>query len=209
MRHLLAFAAAACIAAPAAAVSFTSAPGAPDPGIPAGHTLVVSFDAPEAAGYSWSAGISTAIGSSSAAAAPAGDTTIYGYVSSASNPNSATLSTPNLRSISFYWGSIDKYNQVEVLGANGVVLDSFNGGDFMPANGNQFISDTNRRVTFGWDGSNAITGLRFTSTGVAFEFDDISALAVPEPATWAMLIAGFGMVGYAVRRRQGARIVSA
>ena len=28
------------------------------------------------------------------------------------------------------------------------------------------------------------------------------ALAVPEPATWAMLIAGFGMVGFAARRRR-------
>ncbi len=32
---------------------------------------------------------------------------------------------------------------------------------------------------------------------------------VPEPATWAMLIAGFGMVGFAVRRRRGLTSVSA
>jgi hypothetical protein len=30
---------------------------------------------------------------------------------------------------------------------------------------------------------------------------DITALAVPEPATWAMMIAGFGMAGAAIRRR--------
>jgi hypothetical protein len=30
--------------------------------------------------------------------------------------------------------------------------------------------------------------------------DNVSA-AVPEPATWAMLIAGFGLVGGALRRR--------
>ncbi len=29
-----------------------------------------------------------------------------------------------------------------------------------------------------------------------------SEIAVPEPATWAMLIAGFGMVGFAMRRRR-------
>jgi hypothetical protein len=32
---------------------------------------------------------------------------------------------------------------------------------------------------------------------------------VPEPATWAMLIAGFGLVGGAMRRRRGAAHVSA
>jgi hypothetical protein len=33
--------------------------------------------------------------------------------------------------------------------------------------------------------------------------------AVPEPATWAMLIAGFGMVGFSVRRRRAMASVSA
>lgn len=40
----------------------------------------------------------------------------------------------------------------------------------------------------------------FTFPGVA---------GVPEPATWAMLIAGFGMVGFAARRRRGEPRVSA
>lgn len=30
--------------------------------------------------------------------------------------------------------------------------------------------------------------------------------AVPEPATWAMLLAGFGMIGYAMRRREKVRV---
>ncbi|THD58170.1 MAG: PEP-CTERM sorting domain-containing protein [Phenylobacterium sp.] len=33
--------------------------------------------------------------------------------------------------------------------------------------------------------------------------DIASARGVPEPATWTMLIAGFGMVGAALRRRAG------
>ena len=32
--------------------------------------------------------------------------------------------------------------------------------------------------------------------------DGVSLTAVPEPATWALLLAGFGMVGYAARRRR-------
>ncbi|MGL6043506.1 MAG: PEPxxWA-CTERM sorting domain-containing protein [Sandaracinobacteroides sp.] len=33
-----------------------------------------------------------------------------------------------------------------------------------------------------------------------------TAAAVPEPATWAMLISGFGLVGWAARRRRPARV---
>ena len=33
----------------------------------------------------------------------------------------------------------------------------------------------------------------------------LAVAAVPEPATWAMLITGFGMVGFAARRRTLAR----
>ena len=36
---------------------------------------------------------------------------------------------------------------------------------------------------------------------------DLGVLGVPEPATWAMLIAGFGLVGGMVRRRRA--VVSA
>jgi choice-of-anchor C domain-containing protein len=51
----------------------------------------------------------------------------------------------------------------------------------------------------------AATQLRFQSTfggpwGVALDNVAVNAV-VPEPATWAMLIAGFGFVGAALRRR--------
>ncbi len=34
--------------------------------------------------------------------------------------------------------------------------------------------------------------------------DNVSVTAVPEPASWALMIAGFGMVGFAARRRRPA-----
>jgi hypothetical protein len=192
------------LAAPAAAVTYTSAPGAPDPGPATGEQFVVTFDAPAAAGYSWSGGLQTATGNlGSVYAAPALDNTVFGYVSSANTPNTATLKTPSLKSISFYWGSIDTYNKLEVLDSVGNVLATVNGADISAANGNQTAPATNRRIYLSADPGEAIGGLRFTSTGIAFEFDDFAASAVPEPATWAMLIAGFGLVGAAARRRRG------
>jgi hypothetical protein len=202
---LLGLASAALFAAGTAqaVVTFSTLPGAPDPGPAAGQTIVVDFDNPNAPGYVFSAGINTAIGSLPGVyAAPAGDTTVFGYVSSAVTPNTTTLTTPKLDSISLYVGSIDTFNLLEVLDGSGNVLLSIPGSLLPPADGDQGASDTNRRVFIDRVSGAAIEGLRFTSTGVAFEFDDIATTAVPEPATWAMLIAGFGLVGFAARRRR-------
>jgi PEP-CTERM motif len=193
---------AALLAASAAnAVIVTGAFGAPDPGPGPGKFIAVDFTNPNAAGFVWTAGtISTSITTNATAAAPALDTTRYGYVTSALPNNFATLSTPNLKTISFYWGSIDTFNSLDVLGAGGVVIHTIGGASLPPANGNRTSSNTNRRIFITAGPNEVITGLTFRSTGVAFEFDDI-ATSVPEPQAWAMLIAGFGLVG-AVARRQ-------
>ena len=38
--------------------------------------------------------------------------------------------------------------------------------------------------------------------------DGVSVTAVPEPATWALMLAGFGMVGFAVRRRRASFVAA-
>lgn len=203
------------VASAAQAVTVNGAFGAPDPGPVAGQSLVVTFDAPNAAGYSWTGGLATsAVSIGDVAAMPAvgigGTPSAFGYVSSSLNPNNATLSTPNLKSISFYWGSIDTYNSVDVLGAGGSTIFTIAGGALPPSNGDQGAASTNRRVNFIAGAGEVITGLRLSSTGIAFEFDNFAAEAaldpggggVPEPATWAMLLAGFGLVGVTARRQR-------
>ena len=220
-RQLFGLLASFAMASAAQAVSVTSTFGAPDPGPALGQSIVVSFDAPNAAGYVWTGGIATSCAANGGAAMPAagvgGTASCFGYVSSAINPNSATLSTPDLSSISFYWGSIDTYNFVDVLGAGGASIFSISGRALPRSNGNQGqpatnrrVNATNRRVNFVAGAGEVITGLRLRSTGIAFEFDNFAATevlnrgggAVPEPATWAMLLAGFGLVGVSARRRR-------
>ncbi len=56
-----------------------------------------------------------------------------------------------------------------------------------------------------------VLAIQTNNPGVAdaFGIDDISYNAVPEPATWAMLITGFGLVGFAARRRRAVSSVTA
>jgi hypothetical protein len=190
-------------AMPATTGTMISLPGAPDPGPFAGETLVVSFDAPNAAGFVWQGAPATRASSQAGTAAmPAGGNGSFGFVSTSSlRPATATLLTPALRSISLYWGSIDGHNRITLIGRDGQALGQFTGNQLPMPNGSWTQSAANRRVGFVADQGEWIHGLRFETGGVAFEFDSIAANAVPEPASWAMLIAGFGLVGTLQRRR--------
>ena len=48
-----------------------------------------------------------------------------------------------------------------------------------------------------------------TAPGAQSDFDDVSLTAVPEPATWAMMILGMGAMGAALRRRRNAGLAAA
>ena len=202
-KFLLAVAALASAGSANAAVSITSA--AYDAALAPGEQLVVTFDAPHAAGYDITGG-ATRIGTADDAAAPFGDTTRFMYVLGGT---SATLTTPLLKSFSIYIGSVDSYNSITFKGANGYE-ETVSGSQLVAiANGNQSSDETNRRFYFDF-GADRVNEVIFSSTSNSFEFDNIAAGAVPEPATWAMLLVGFGFIGASLRRRQaGPAVVSA
>jgi PEP-CTERM motif len=112
---------------------------------------------------------------------------------------------PAVASISFIWGSVDAYNTLQVLSAANTVLATFTGSNVSAlANGNQSAPSTNPFVTLSLTGvdQTAARKLRFFSTSNAFEVDNfVLSAPIPEASTWGMMIAGFGIVGAAARRR--------
>jgi hypothetical protein len=147
-------------------------------------------------------------GTTSAHAQPFGSSGNY-YVAGPTDTSPGTInltSFGDIFSISFLWGSVDDYNTLEFLAADGTtVLQSFGGLQiFNPANGNQTDPNTNPVVLFNLTGTDvsAFSYLRLNSTTNAFEIDNLAINPVPEPATWALMLLGFGGIGMAMRRRR-------
>ena len=109
-----------------------------------------------------------------------------------------------MKSISFDWGSIDTYNTLTITLADGTTHAIVGN----PGGGNQTSPSNNGRYYAVWDGANAIKSVTFASSSNSFEVDALSGSAVPEPATWAMMITGFGLAGAAIRRRRNVLAVA-
>ncbi|WP_375401948.1 PEPxxWA-CTERM sorting domain-containing protein [uncultured Sphingomonas sp.] len=103
--------------------------------------------------------------------------------------------------LSFIFGSLDSYNTLTLSFANGT-SSTFAGTQIIGQSGvGPFNSNVNGRVSFDLGGQSSITRAAFGSMQqgfVAFEIDELAA-AVPEPATWALMILGFGLIGSQLR----------
>lgn len=144
---------------------------------------------------------------SSLYAAPLGDTTNFYAV--ALNPTSlptvpaTDTFTPggSYNYFGLYWGSIDTFNTITFLNGTTQVAQ-FTGGSFLPASGSQTSATTNQYVDFLFTGTDRYTSVRFDTTNRNFELDNVAYGNVPEPMSWAMMVAGFGFVGSALRRKR-------
>lgn len=136
----------------------------------------------------------------------------YSVGPSTDNPGTIYFDAANVFNVSFIWGSIDTYNTLTFVDALGNSLGlgyTFTGSQIAAlvpalANGDQASLQTNPIVTFFFDGADPglVAGMRLSSDTNAFEIDDVAVNGVPEPATWAMMILGFGAIGFAMRRRR-------
>lgn len=184
---------------------------------PGGVGTLIDFDHALPTGFTLTgSGYLIQSGDNGLGAAPAGGPT------DATDDSSAYLSVyggwakltgdTGFHSVSFFWGSMDNYNSFDLLDASGNVFDTILSGE-IPAggNGDQLGSWTNQRVTI--TSSQAIYGVQLRSTTPAFEVDnfffsghagggnDVHA-AVPEPASWAMMLIGFSAIGGAIRSQR-------
>ena len=138
----------------------------------------------------------------------------HGDLSSAFSDNGGITVSNGSTSVFVNWTGVINNVDVADMGLTGYFADPGNGGsgaydDWMYtvplALGNgtySFFTGTNCCVDTMTD------GLTFTVTGVTSVDPGTIGNAVPEPATWAMMIGGFGMVGGAMRYRRGKQAVS-
>jgi hypothetical protein len=97
------------------------------------------------------------------------------------------------------------FNRVYLTTVGGTSTVAFSGyiGDALTFSRTVPIGNTPTLVNFYWKG---VTNVTFqTISGDNIIFDDLrtrNVSAVPEPSTWAMLIIGFGAVGWSLRRRK-------
>lgn len=203
--YKLMLASAAVLAIPSvASAAITLGPVTPGTDPYSGPAPTYDFETPAPV----SGGLVTTGSASGIRAQPFGSTGNYWTVGpSDGSPGILDLSSiADIFNVSFLWGSVDAYNLVEFLDMDGNVIASFTGSDiFNPANGNQTDPNLNPVVRFDITGNDVsnLKSLRLSSTGNAFETDNFTINAVPEPATWALMLLGFGAIGFGMRRRRG------
>ncbi len=189
-------------AAPAGAtVFFYFDPGLATPD--AGYTVINDFevDAGVTGVYQIKSPPSDSNGAPPANSSPTGTK----YLSVLGGGSATILFSPT-SGFQFDWGSIDTYNTLTIFTnfGYGVVIPGALGNFANPANGNQLSAGTNGRFTVvSDDPSEYFTGIKLESSSNSFEIDNLAvAGVVPEPATWGLMILGFGAAGALIRRRR-------
>ena len=163
---------------------------------------------------------------------PTGDTSCYASIGLGVGSFAAPGGVSNISYLGLYWGSVDDYNGIQLIGADFNPL-TFTAGNFT---GTTLTGDVLRSVfgitggttsvyvNFDLDPSEAVIQYNILSIpNTAFEFDNVATIArpvanantpnfaflsrlapnvVPEPMTTALL--GLGLIALAVGRRRAA-----
>jgi hypothetical protein len=202
---LAATAATALVASSAnAAIVFTFLPGGASPAD--GFTLVNTFDnADGLTGSNFQIKVPPADGEGAppANSLPSGTA----YLSVLGGGSATYAFSGDVSAFEFDWGSVDSYNTLTInsTGADPIVVPGLSFAN--AANGDQVSAGTNglfRVVGTEGEHFNSVT---FSSSSNSFEVDNLAVGGVPEPASWALMIVGFGGAGAVLRgqrRRQAA-----
>ncbi|MEO8628912.1 MAG: PEP-CTERM sorting domain-containing protein [Betaproteobacteria bacterium] len=149
------------------------------------------------------AGGSVVLGSNGNSASPPGNTSYYlNEGPTYGSPTTIGFSSA-LSYFGFYYGSPDTYNSLQLFNGNSL-LATFTGGDFAAlinrsADGNQSIGEYVN--IFAQSTGEQFNKVVLTSTGNALETDNHAVIAVPEPGTYAVLVAGLRMTAGMFHRR--------
>lgn len=118
------------------------------------------------------------------------------------SPSTLTFGGGGVDYISFLWGSPDLYNTLTVnstgAGPNSQVFTTTSLG-FPVSNGDQSFQQS---VQFTALANGKITSLVFASSADAFEVGRFTVTPIPEPETYALMMAGLGALGFVARRRR-------
>lgn len=176
-------------------------------GLSPGEVSLATFDPGSTGGVTGSYNILT--GTSSLGADPAvggqGDPYLSVLGGQTAYFDFTSFAGGGLSQLGLDYGSADAYNTF-VLSLLGGGTITFTGQDLInigSANGDQSSTRTNGRLTFVADAGSTITGLTLSSSQNSLETDNYGIIAaVPEPATWAMMLVGFGGIGFSMRRKR-------
>jgi hypothetical protein len=118
----------------------------------------------------------------------------------AGQPATLTFTSP-VSYLSFLWGSPDLYNLLTIISTDITQTFTVATLGFAVTDGNQAFS---QYVQFASAPGSKITGVVFSNTPAqdAFEVANFSVTSVPEASTYALMLAGLGVVGFIARRRK-------
>jgi hypothetical protein len=206
--RLLALAAAAATALVAssanAAIVFTFIPGGASPA--GGFTVVDTFDTADGlTGSNFQIKVPPADGNGAppANSIPSGTP----YLSVLGGGSATYAFAGEVSAFEFDWGSVDSYNTLTInsTGADPIIVPGLSFPN--AANGNQVDPGTNGLFRVAGTAGEHFTSVTFSSSQNSFEVDNLAVAGVPEPASWALMILGFGGAGAVLRgqrRRQAA-----
>ena len=169
--------------------------------VPAGETVFANFDNLTPA-YTQSGSVQIVTGSTNGYTAPNNTK----YMAIGAN-GLATFDLGFSTRFSLDVSTLDTYNTFRIFTADGQSTLFGEGGIAVPppADGR-----TNTRLTFTSNSNQLLTRVQLGSVNQnALEVDNLSrTAAVPEPATWGLMLMGFGLVGAGMRSRRRSAVVT-